>query len=1007
MGRAERRLVTCVFVDVVESTDLTMRLGPERMKRVLGDAFADLSALALEHGGTIEKYVGDEIFVIFGAPVAHADDPERALRFGAGAVRWSHTDQRSIPLMVRVGIETGEALVDLEAIGSERQQMAVGGCVNVAARLRGEAEPGEVLVGPACAAGVGEIADLQDLGVRRLKGVGDVPVRRLVQLREVRSPISLPLVGRATELERLGAAFERASGGRASFVLVSGPPGLGKTRLVEELVSSLRDRARILQARCRPGTEQGVNTPQRQLLGSDLVGEVTTDTIQARLATLLSDEPERRRIGEGLAHGAGLAAVPRILSLRPEERLDELALAWRRYLAVLAETAPVVVWIEDLHWADPLLARLLERLWLDLAVPLLVVATARPEVGVASLRPHPDRVVLELDPLDNDSARALARTAGNERAAERGEGNALFILELARVGATHSALPLTLHGAIAARLDELLPADRELLQRAAIAGESFGVRDAALLADRDPAEVAGVLGRLAHLRYVRPVDGLFRFHHALVRDVAYSRLPLEERLRLHARFASECVHPDDAEALAHHWWEALGPAEAEWVWGGEPLLAQMRRDARRAHIVAAQREADRGALDAALSLLDRARQLAREPSELGEVAGAIAFAYQRNARGDECWEHFLEARDAYRAAAAPVPASLYAQSLVVPTLAWGYFRKLPDEALVRALTDEGIAVARRSGDPQSLAALLVARAAFTGDSDSLDESLALVDASTELGPFATTLFRIGETQYFRGDVLAALDSFARLERSGALELLNDADLFVFRAAAAYHEGDLAFARATAERALTLSGTRSAHTRQHALAALSLAHFGAGEWDDVRADAAALDDLVERHPGASFCLLGAGAAAAGAIAEARAGGGLAELPSFLVRLVPESAMLRASALLLPRAVSGVTDVDDAALAAYERTRGRWDRQSWDCVGLNPVLALIILERWDDLAPHLDRLDHFAAQGSRLAGALVLAAREEVVSSRGGSRPRHEALRSLGYSGISDLLSFRPR
>lgn len=259
---AERRLITALFIDVVGSTDLTVRFGPERMKRTLDETFTHLRDLIAAHDGTIEKYIGDAIFVLFGAPVAHADDPERALRAAEACVRWAaereaHSD---ITLAVRVGVETGEAIVDLEAAGGEKQQMAVGRPVNLASRLQQAADPGQVLVGPGCHEATADVAEFESLGFRDLKGLGEVPAWRFVRLTGVRVP-AVPFFGRREELERLRSSFARARMGRAALAVVIGPPGQGKTRLAEELIRDVHGEARLLQARCRPGGEIGSLTP--------------------------------------------------------------------------------------------------------------------------------------------------------------------------------------------------------------------------------------------------------------------------------------------------------------------------------------------------------------------------------------------------------------------------------------------------------------------------------------------------------------------------------------------------------------------------------------------------------------------------------------------------------------------------------------------------------------------------------------------------------------------------
>jgi len=247
--RSERRLVTCVFIDIVGSTNLGQRLGPERMQRLLSDSFREISAIATAAGGTVEKYIGDEVFILFGAPVGHVDDVRRALRVADACARLPTSAHEAVA--VRVGVETGEALVDLAAV-EDRQRMAVGTCVNVAARLQGRADAGQVLVGPTCHAAAGSFGLFADVGELDLKGVGKVPAWRLLQIVEG-SDVPLAFVGRNAELARLRSAFDRTRGGRATLALVTGEAGIGKSRLVEEFARSVTAEARSLRTRIRPG----------------------------------------------------------------------------------------------------------------------------------------------------------------------------------------------------------------------------------------------------------------------------------------------------------------------------------------------------------------------------------------------------------------------------------------------------------------------------------------------------------------------------------------------------------------------------------------------------------------------------------------------------------------------------------------------------------------------------------------------------------------------------------
>jgi hypothetical protein len=333
----------------------------------------------------------------------------------------------------------------------------------VAARLQQLGEPGQALVGPVCHEATQDVADFTTLGPVDLKGVGPLPVWRLARLVASRPRARPPFVGREAELELLQAAYRRTRSGRSVLALVVGPPGQGKTRLVEEFVAGVDPTARVLTARCQPRRAPAGQTPFRELLAA---GEADpAAALAARVASLFADPTEQRR-----------------------------------YLAALAREQPLVVWIEDLHWAEAELLGLLDRLTLAAVVPVLVVATARPELTErAGFRPGGDRFFIELAGLDAADALALARHAGpaEHLPLERAEGNPLFIIELARAHALGGGtVPLSLQGVIGARLDELSPRDRELLQRTAVVGERFTTADAALLTRRDGAEAALALDQL-------------------------------------------------------------------------------------------------------------------------------------------------------------------------------------------------------------------------------------------------------------------------------------------------------------------------------------------------------------------------------------------------------------------------------------------------------------------------------------------------------------------------------
>ena len=1006
---SEVRLVSCLFVDVIGSTDATVRLGPERMKRLLDDAFAGMSAEIVAGGGTVEKYVGDAIFALFGAPVTHADDAARALRAADACARSASVSGAGLAL--RIGIETGEALVDLGGV-EDRQRMVVGACVNVAARLQQAADPGQIVVGPTCRAATAGIARFEALGPLNLKGVGPVESWRFAGFVDDGASVEVAFVGRDAELAALAGTFERAAVRHtAQLAVIVGPPGQGKSRVTAEAVRRSGVR-RVIGVRCRPGTEAGANTPLKQLVDGDVPGP-TPERVRERVASLLPEE-DVAEVAAAISHSAGLAVDPRILALSRYEQRELIAESWRRYLQAVAGAEPLAVVVEDVHWADPVLLRVIDHVSAEVAAPLTVLATARPEfAGSAGLRPRADRLQIDLSPLAADDVERLAQLAGGGSSAatalDRSGGNPLFVIELARARSRAGDVPVTLQAAIAARLDELAPADRGLLQSASVVGETFDARDAALLGDRTPVEVAAALGQIAHLGFVTHVGSAYRFHHALVHDVAYGRLPVAERMALHARYAVEGVDQDDAEALAHHWWEAVRPPDAAWVWDEAGRLDAMRRTAYRVHLAAGRRLEERNADEEALEIHVRALELADETADRAAAEGAIGRGFARQGRGDDAWSHRLAAIELYRQTGAPPPAQLYADMLEIATFNWGYFTTLPSDEQVLALLTDGIHIARESGDELSLARLLAERAAYTNDLAGTEEITSFLGSRDQVR-FADAAQRMGTVLAWAGRVRDAVSTFETvfdvLIPAGAQ--INEPEGLTWYGLAAFMAGDLERADALADRLGEEAGRRSVHTRSHAHSLKALVQFGRGDRDALARTVADLRSLADGHPETPLCLLSAAALGYGAARHLLGGGELpADLDAQAKRCVEGSERVQDASVMLPKVMAGDGDALARGLRGYEaglRLRDRY--RAWDVADIGPGIALTMLERWTDLSPVLERLDQFAGAGSRLASAVAAAIREEEAASHDGPASRHEELLRLGYTGISDLLRYRP-
>ena len=625
-----RKTVTVLFCDWAGSTEIGERLDPESLRRVQSEWFALAERILHEHGGTVEKFIGDAVMAVFGLPGTHEDDALRAVR-AAVALRHSmdelnETFERDLDvrLAIRTGITTGEAVTGDPTL---RQSLVTGDVVNTAKRLEEAAAVGEIVVGAATRALVASAATLESVPDIEAKGKRDaVPAWRVIAI-DVDAPgierrLDSPLVDRVQELARLRAVVELAEEEhRAVVATVVGPAGVGKSRLVHELVGGLADRATVLSGRCvayggttyRPLVEILRNAGGREAVAHALAGEENEQLLAERLEA---------------AGGLSSATFT----------TDEIFWAVRRFVEVNAKVRPVVLVVDDAHWAEPTFHDLVDYLAAFVTeAPVSLIRLGRPEL--LDRRPGPTgSETIELGPLVEPDARALLAGVGAPESAREeivavAEGNPLFLEQLAAVAADASpgALPVppTIEAVLAARLDQLPRDELTLLECASVIGRRFELRALAELApSEDGRHVISSLVALTRAGLVRPAPGpagedRYRFAHGLVRDAAYARIPKAQRADLHEalarRLLAEPVRAPGADDLAgHHLEQAcralreLGSASARARALGDEAAILLGRAGRRA--------AARDDLPAAITLLERADVLMTDESPTrGEV----------------------------------------------------------------------------------------------------------------------------------------------------------------------------------------------------------------------------------------------------------------------------------------------------------------------------------------------------------------------------------------------------
>ncbi len=608
----ERRIVTVLFADLVGFTGLAEGRDPEQVKHLVDRCFEWLVNDITSFGGRVDKIVGDAIVALFGAPVAHEDDPARAVRT---ALRMQETLTRRVgelgaPVRIRIGVNTGEVLVGALRAGGD--YTAMGDVVNTASRLQSLAEPGEVLVGAATHAATADVVAYDSVGPLELRGRGE-RIEAYRALREVAPPgyrrrhTRAPLIGRDTELGLVGQVIDTATDRRqAGVVTLVGEAGVGKSRLASEVahLAEQQKNALVLSGRCIPYGEANAWWPIAEAVraGIGIVGDEPKNTATEQVVAAVADATGRDatdgevvRVANGLLHLLDLPSPLR--QIEPQRAREEVTRSVGSFLEAVLADRPVMLALSDLHWAGgpvlDLLAALLERL---ADTPFLLVATARPpfrEEWVPADAGH-NTTVVNVDPLSREAAAALLDVLLDgrldpqlrEALLDRSGGNPFFLEELVAlvgegVGIDDLAdddgegLPETLRGLVAARLDTLAHSERRALDDAAVYGRSgpvdalvlMAAADRAGLGIRDADEVRAAVQGLVdkEILVFDEDDEVYSFRSDLVREVAYSTLTKSARAQRHwgigqyfeQNFARHgAVGGVVVDALAHHYGQA-------------------------------------------------------------------------------------------------------------------------------------------------------------------------------------------------------------------------------------------------------------------------------------------------------------------------------------------------------------------------------------------------------------------------------------------------------------------
>jgi len=905
----ERRFVTVLFADLTGSTALGEQLDPERLRVLLGDYFNAMAEVIESWGGTVEKFVGDAVMAVFGIPTLHEDDSERALRAALAMhdklaeLNPEVEERHGVRLEVRIGVCSGDVIA---GTGGD-QLMVTGDTVNVAARLQQSAEPGEVIVGERTYLAARGAFAFEEVGYKSLKGKSlPVTAWRLTEVTEQRRPRGLRgmrtiVIGRERELDLLHTLYaSTAAEKRPRLVTILGLPGIGKSRLTEEFISAVLSdivhggeeashAPAVHVGGCLPYGEGITYWPLREILWAaagitlDDPAAIATEKLEKVVVDLVEDDVhgERDRVRFALAKTAGITLEDNPLDRMTADSVgDELGLAWPRFISGLATDRPVIMVIEDLHWAESPLLDMLEHLVARSSGGIFLIVTARPEF--AESRPWASRTRMSqigLEPLTEDDSHtlldALVPNVGGdlkERIASSAEGNPFFAEEivghlidqgiLRRIGdqireteasGVEVAIPDTVRAVLATRIDSLSSEEKRTLQNASVVGRTFWTTALDAIGDGVPVRATVRALEDKGLVVTLPTSSLpgqveLSFKHGLTRDVTYESIPKARRAQTHAavaRWIEELAgqrREEFIELIAHHYEVAGQPENADLAW---PQNREAREGIRAR------------AIDALLEAADASRRRADPVQAVNFAARALALTstdeerltcLEAKARGEEAalrgdaWTTYLEAFELARSLGDMDTAS---ELRVAGTLFWARYAGTikEDGWKSRAVqhVEEGLAETGEDAETFETAALLLGRSmyrAFEMAPQSEEEAAAAARQALVLSekidsPFLLYLSIMGIQDLEEGRCNYPSTAEKVLELSGRIDDINEAHEITLMCSLLMSEvGHYERAEDIARRAVAQAERLTPHRRIHTAHAVSQYLLDQGRFSEL-------------------------------------------------------------------------------------------------------------------------------------------------------------------------------